>query len=329
VHAYEQARAFVPWAAAATLASLLAAYGLGTWALRVHFEFSSAQLLQLSKLLLWFLWPAWPLALWTLWRWRRHLLNRHIAVPLGIAAVALVACVVMGGSDRALMLGLPAMAVLAAFALPTLKRGASAVIDWFSVCFFTAVAIAAWLIYAAMQLGVPPRIAANVARLAPGFVAVLSVPELLLALLGSLAWLWLVRWRTGRSQHALWKSLVLPAGGVGLSWLLLMTLWLPLLDYARSYQPWAERIARHVPAGACIAASGLSRASVAALEYYGHWRVDARAGAPAAGCAVLLVFEPRINGGAPARTGWDFVARERRPTERDESTLIYRRSIKP
>ena len=29
-----------------------------------------------------------------------------------------------------------------------------------------------------------------------------------------LAWLWLVRWRTGRHRHALWKSLVLPAGGV-------------------------------------------------------------------------------------------------------------------
>ena len=25
-----------------------------------------------ARLLLWFTWPAWPLALWTLWRWRRH-----------------------------------------------------------------------------------------------------------------------------------------------------------------------------------------------------------------------------------------------------------------
>ena len=49
------------------------------------------------------------------------------------------------------------------------------------------------------------------------------------------AWHWrtdlalaLVRWRTGRHRNALWKSLVLPAGGVALAWLLLMTLWLPL-----------------------------------------------------------------------------------------------------
>ena len=43
----------------------------------------------------------------------------------------------MGGSDRALMLGLPALAVLAAFALPTLQRSTAAAIDWFSVFFFT------------------------------------------------------------------------------------------------------------------------------------------------------------------------------------------------
>ncbi|MFZ9180222.1 MAG: hypothetical protein ACO21V_13530, partial [Limnohabitans sp.] len=46
---------------------------------------------------------------------------------------------------------------------------------------------------------------------------------------------WLVHWRAGRHRAALWKSLVLPAGGAALCWLLLMTLWLPALDYARSY----------------------------------------------------------------------------------------------
>jgi len=39
------------------------------------------------KLLLWFTWPAWPLALWTLWRWRRQLTARHVALPLWFALV--------------------------------------------------------------------------------------------------------------------------------------------------------------------------------------------------------------------------------------------------
>ena len=85
----------------------------------------------------------------------------------------------MGGSDRALMLGLPALAVLAAFALPTLQRSTAAAIDWFSVFFFSICALAIWVIYAAMQTGVPAKPAANVARLAPGFM-----PQLLAARAG-------------------------------------------------------------------------------------------------------------------------------------------------
>ena len=66
-----------------------------------------------------------------------------------------------------------------------------------------------------MQTGMPAKPAANVAKLAPGFAARVLGPRAGLALAGTLAWLWLVRWRTGRHRHPLWKSLVLPAGGVG------------------------------------------------------------------------------------------------------------------
>jgi 4-amino-4-deoxy-L-arabinose transferase-like glycosyltransferase len=321
---YDRARDFAPWVVAATAATIAMALLLQTWGWRVGLEFSSAQAFQLSRLLLWFLWPAWLLALWTLWRWRHHLLHRHIAVPLVIAGSALVGCIAMGGSDRALMLGLPGLAVLAAFALPTMQRSVTAAIDWFSVFFFSACALAAWVFYGAMQLGVPAKPAANVAKLAPGFEAPFLFWELAVAAAGTVAWLWLVRWRTGRHRAALWKSLVLPAGGVALIWLLLMTLWLPLLDYARSPRPWVDRIALHVPRGECLSAPGFNRSSAAALEYFGRWRVDARAGEPP--CDVLLVQAAQATGAAPARPGWAFVARARQPTDRDESTLIYRRA---
>jgi hypothetical protein len=320
---YSQGRAYAPWIAAATLAAAALAWWMGTWAWRIGFEASSAQALQLGRLLLWFLWPAWLLALWTLWRWRRHWTKRHISAPLSMAAVSLGACVAGGGFDRALMIGLPAFAVLAAFALPTLKRGTTAAIDWFSVFAFSIAAIAVWVIYAAMVTGVPAKPAANIAKLAPGFEARFSLITFAFAAAGTLAWLALVRWRIGRHRAAIWKSLVLPAGGVALSWLLLTTLWLPLLDYARSNRPWVERIAPHVPSGACVEAPGYPRASVAALEQYGHWRVDARA-TPAAACAIRLRQERRGQSVA-APPGWEVAARVRRPTDRDEATLVLRR----
>jgi 4-amino-4-deoxy-L-arabinose transferase-like glycosyltransferase len=321
---YAHGRAYAPWAAAATLVAALLAWWLKTWAWRIGFEANTAQMLQLGKLFLWFLWPAWLLALWTVWRWRRHLAKRHISAPLALAMVSLVACVAGGGFDRALMIGLPAFAVLAAFALPTLKRSATSAIDWFSVFAFSITALVVWVFYAAMLTGTPAKPAANVAKLAEGFEARFSWFGFAMALAATLAWLALVRWRTGRHRAALWKSLVLPAGGVALAWLLLMTLWLPLLDYARSNRPWVARIAPHVPPSACVDAPGYSRAAVASLEQYGRWRVEARADHTGA-CPVRLRQERR---GQPVQVpaGWDVAARVRRPTDRDEVTLVLRRS---
>jgi 4-amino-4-deoxy-L-arabinose transferase-like glycosyltransferase len=321
-------RRFAPWIGAATLASLALTVVLQHNHWRWLFTPDLAQLLQLTRLLSWFLWPVWLLVPWTLWHWRRQLFKRHIALPLSLALVGLGTCVALGGSDRALLLSLPALAVLAAFSLPVLRRSASAAIDWFSVFFFTAGALVIWVVYAAMQTGSPARTAANIARLAPGFKAEFSLVRLLAAAAGTLAWLALVRWRTARHPQALWKSLVLPAGGVALAWLLVMTLWLPALDYARSYRPWVQRIARHVGSDpACVSAPGMQRAAAAGLEYFGGWRVDARPGTPdTAACQVLLMPEMDPKRAVPQFPGWHFVARERRPTDRDESVLVYRRA---
>ncbi|MCU0965928.1 MAG: hypothetical protein MUF08_12955, partial [Burkholderiaceae bacterium] len=321
---YAQVRRLVPWLGLGTLASAWLAWGLGVWSWRVSARFDLEQLLQTGRLWLWFMWPAWLLALWTLWRWRRHLQNRHVSVPLVTTLVALACSFAMGGSDRALLLGLPGLAVLAAFALPTLNRSTTAGIDWFSMILFTLCAGALWVIYLSVQTGAPAKPAANIARLAPGFTPQFSILALALAMVGTAGWIWLVRWRTGRHREALWKSLVLPAGGVTLCWLLLMTLGLPILDYARSNRPIVERISRHVPVGQCIAAPDQSTALVAALEFFGPYRVDARRGAAQTRCNYLVRVEP-ANAARPTPDGWIRIARERRPTDRNNLTTIYKR----
>jgi hypothetical protein len=322
---YAPARRFTAWVVASAVLAAVVAISLRAWAWRLQGYADAGQFFSLVRLLAWFTWPAWPLALWTLWRWRSHLLHRHIAVPLGSALVSLVACVAMGGSDRALMLVLPPLAVLAAFALPTLHRGTSAAIDWFSVFFFTAWVIAIWVIYASVYTGFPAKPAANVMKLAPGFVPSFSGVALTVAVLGTMAWLWLVQWRTGRNRHPLWKSMVLPASGVAVCWMLVMSLGLPLFDYARSYRPLIQRITQHVPRDACIAAPGMSRAQIAALEYFGDYRVEGKALTDATRCEFLLLTET-VTRRAPAPPGWLLVARERRPVDKDEVVAVYRRS---
>jgi hypothetical protein len=325
---YPKVRQLLPWIAIGIVLAALLSNALGAWAWRLDWHDSPKQILQLARLFLWFLWPVWPLALWTVWRWRRHLMRRHIAIPMGSALVACTSCALMGGSDRALMLAVPGLAVLAAFSLPTLHRSTGAAIDWFSVFFFTASAVTLWVFYLGMQWGVPAKAMATVNRLLPGFKASFSLIALAFALAGSIAWLWLVRWRTAQNRHPLWKSLVLPASGVALSWLLAMTLLLPALDYARSPRALINEIGRHVPPGGCVLAPGTNRTLVAALQVFGHYTVYAgQVPLTSDLCATLVIVTRRNAAAPPLPAQWQLVKVDRRPTEREEQTLIYR--IKP
>jgi hypothetical protein len=319
-------RRFAPWVAAVAVVAAGLAWAAGILQWRAQ-PLPLAELAGITRQWLWFMWPAWLLALWTLWRWRRQLSYRHISVPLVGVAVALAANLAMAGSDRALMLGLPGLAVLAAFALPTLKRSASAAVDWFSMFFFSGWALVFWVHYVAMQTGTPPRPAANIVRLAPGFEPRFSAFALGIAIAGTLAWLALVRWRTGRQREALWKSLVLPAGGVALCWLLAMSLLLPPLDYLRSPRAWVERLAPHVAADAgCVWAPGASAAAVAALEHFGRWRVVATADPKAAADCAILLRTQRQRPWPAAPAGWQIAAEVQRPGDRTETTQVLRRA---
>jgi 4-amino-4-deoxy-L-arabinose transferase-like glycosyltransferase len=280
-----------------------------------------------GQLLVWFSWPAWPLALWTLWRWRRQLLSAHVALPLWSVLVGVADSALSADRDRALLLALPALAALAAFALPTLRRSVAALIDWFTLLFFTGCAVVIWVIWVAMQTGVPAQPAANVAKLAPGFQPSFSVGLFLVAALATLCWVWLVSWRVGRHREAIWKSLVLPAAGATLCWLLLMTLWLPLLDFARSYGPLSRSIAALVPARTCVLVDGLSQAQIAALQYHGQLDLQ-RTGANAAPACQTLVVSPATQPSLDQRvelTHWAFKATVFRLTDNKERLLIYQR----
>jgi len=315
---------------ALTLAAALLAWALDLWRWRIVALQDAKEWHSLLRLFVWFCWPAWPLALWTLWRWRHQIASRtpqrHLLLPLWFALLAVAATLSTRPADRALLLGLPALAALAAFALPTLRRGIAALIDWFTLLFFSVSAIAIWVVWLAVQTGVPAKPAANVAKLAPGFMPSFSALAFAAALLATLAWCALVAWRAKRNRQVIWKSLVLPAGGAALSWLLLMTLWLPMLDYGRSFAPQMAGV-RAALAGArgCVAGYGLSPAQAAAVLYYTG--SDLRPIADLAQCD-WLVTDINAHPGvgrwlAPGQ--WQQAASVMRPTERDDRLLVLRR----
>jgi len=280
------------------------------------------------QLLVWFTWPAWPLALWTLWRWRHQLFNRrisrHIALPTWFVAVCVVATWATGSSDRTLLLALPALATLAAFALPTLKRQVAALIDWFTLLFFSGCAFTIWVVWIAMQTGYPAQPAANVARLAPGFEASFSLFTCAVAVVATVAWAGLVRWRVGRHRAAIWKSLVLPAGGATLCWLLAMTLWMPLLNFAQSYSVLVQRTQTHLTTPGCVETLGLGQGQIAAFQFYGNLQLKALQPTPA--CPWLLV-EPLPDMSAPVGVDasvWTLQGVIQHPANSGESVLLFK-----
>jgi hypothetical protein len=312
--------------AVATLVAAGAAWMLDLWRWRIGFGVLSRDWSGIAKFLVWFAWPAWPLAVWTLWRWRRQLTSRHVALPLWFLLVPLVAALVTPTADRALLLGLPAMATLAAFALPTLKRSVAALIDWFTLLFFSGCALIIWVVWLAMQTGFPPRPAANVARLAPGFEPSFSPLAFLVALAATLAWAWLVKWRAGRHRAVLWKSLVLPAGGAALCWLLLMTLCMPLLDYARSYAPLVRNVVRLVDTPGCVEVHGLTQAQLGALRYHGGMTL--KPAAMPATCRWLLVDAHAQQSASIAidLRQWRLVSTVRRASDSNDNLVLYRKA---
>ncbi len=315
---------------ALTVFIALLASALELWRWRIGLPAGTASWQSLGRLLLWFTWPLWPLVLWTLWRWRRQLFDRrpsrHLSLPLWYLLITVGATLLTPASDRALLLALPALATLAAFALPTMNRSVSAIIDWFTLLFFTTCALVIWVVWVAMLTGTPPQPAANVARLLPGFEPRFVILPFVFATIATLAWAWLVKWRIGRHRAALWKSMVLPAGGAALCWLLLTTLWMPALNHARSYAPLVQRVVDVVPPGTpCLAYFGLSRSQLAGLQVHGPYALEPLTDRTPCGWLLLdretVEQTPEIVNAAL----WERVARFDLPRPGDQGLVLFRR----
>ncbi len=321
------------WAVALAVCGGLSAAlasGLGQW--QAHLGSLPSSRLDwwaLGKLWVWFTWPAWPLALVALWRWRAWWRSMHIALPAAVLLVMVIATILRPGADRTLLLAAPAFACLAAMALPTLHRSVSALVDWFAILFFAGCGIVIWVIYLSLHLNIPAKPAANVRRLLPGFEASFSGVALAAALIATLGWIAVIIWRTGRHRSALWKSLVIPASGAVTCWVLLTTLWMPMLDYARSYAPMIARVQLHVGKTSCIHGASLSQAQSTALQFHGRYEVlPLKAGKPPAQrCDWMVVDADRLKRASFALPeGWQQTASVRRRSSTDSETLlIYKR----
>jgi 4-amino-4-deoxy-L-arabinose transferase-like glycosyltransferase len=273
----------------------------------------------LLELFGWAAFPVWPIAAWALWVNRRRLAEPALLLPLAGTLIGLLW--LLSREARALH-ALPALlplVLLAAAGAGKLRRGAANALDWFGMMTFTLVASLIWLGAVAMLFGVPPKLARNFAKMAPGFTFELGWFAAAVAFAATAAWLFLLL-RLARSP---WRAVTRWASGVLVSWVLLVALWLPWVDYGKTYRPVAASLQAALPRDAgCIARNGLGLPQRASLDYFAGIRTVA---APEGRrqCRLLLVQGPPREDAQP---GWKKIWEGSRPGDKNERLRLYRKS---
>lgn len=233
------------------------------------------------KALSWFTWPALPLALVTLWKRRsneKNTRNAYLApellFPL-VAGVILLAVLMLSSATRELYI-LPLLLPLSIMAAPIISENGirhHRILSCLTVTFFSGLALLVWLVWFLAVSRIP--LGAWIGPVFPDEFFIMQekggVPfqgmAFTLALLASGVWYFNIRRFTASSQRMMlgWT------GGITLIWLLLMTLWLPVIDYGKSYQMMVMDMKEKIPVDhTCMVSRGLGEPQRAMLHYFGQ-----------------------------------------------------------
>lgn len=274
----------------------------------------------------WFTFPVLPLALYALWK-KRGMTMTHPGMQYGLVASITMVLVLLASSAARVVYALPLLLSLSILAVPgamLLPRPVERAWLVLSALLFGLASASVWGVWGVMMVtNAPPDWPWLLRFLPADFVPHFdSVTVTLAAGLTS-------------SVLFLWKRLaLLPARGLAgwtlgltLSWSLLSTLWMPWLDYAKSYRSVFESLP--VPGKTnCISSLGLGESERATLDYYaGHVTVRQEVQpAEAARCNTLL-----IQGYAPTGTahldlhGWEQMWEGARPGDTWQRFWMFRR----
>ena len=261
-----------------------------------------------AKALVWFALPAWPLAAWTLWRYR--LASPVVRLPAVAFAVTLV--VLSASSSARTLYGLPLLvpvALLAAAGLETIPRWLEKPLDVMAVWASGIGGVVLWSGWIAFMAG---RRSSFLEAQAPGFVPHLQPFALIGALV--ITGLWIHSMRLQPRLPVRWLA------GVALVWGLAMTLWLPWLDYAKSYRGVIDAMqAVRTQKPGCVATRNLTEPQRAMFHY--HAGIRAPAGP---NCPWLLVHTGTAQSPAPGE-GWKLAWQGTRPGDTKEFFWLFRR----
>ena len=265
--------------------------------------FSNYNHVYFLRTLAWSAWPALPLALWGLWRYRDFLLNKPKFQLLIYALPLLLPLAALGGGS-----------------VETLKRGAAGALNWFGLMLFGTMGFLIWLGWFAMMTGRPAKLAERMQFLAATVEAHFNWMAFVAAVLVTLIWL-LVITNAKRSNRA---AITDWAVGITMVWSLLMTLWLPWIDSAKSYEGLMNSLKAAIPENyACISSRNFGGSQRALLDYYTNIRTQPLETVQRLDCDLYLIQDERGREKVEPGDNWKLIWQGKRASDRRESYRLY------
>ena len=227
-------------------------------------------------------------------------------------------------ADRREIYALPLLLPIVALAggsVETMKRGATGLLNWFGLILFSCLSFIIWLGWLAFVSGWPARLNTRMQFLSGLSSANINWLMLLLAVLATLAWLFIIV-NTKRSNRA---ALTTWAVGVTMVWALLMTLWLPWIDSARSYQAVFSQLQAALPKHACVNTKNFTDAELALLHYHADIKAIAFEDAQKLECDIYIIHDTTSKNVYQPGKQWKQIWRGKRATDkRNEGFRMFK-----
>jgi 4-amino-4-deoxy-L-arabinose transferase-like glycosyltransferase len=290
------------------------------WALSLA-QFTHSDHLYFLRTLLWYAWPALPLAIWGLWRFRTQLSSKprfQLIITFFVIAWAFIGF----GEDKEVF-ALPLLIPLTAMAggsIETLKRGTAGALNWFGLILFGLMSGLIWLGWLAMLTGNPAKIKERLSFLSGMSHINFSMISFVIAVALTLIWLFAIL----RAQHTNRSSATNWAIGMTAVWTLLMTLWLPMIDSARSYRDIFANLKSALPEKyACISSNHLGDAQRDLLHYFANLKTQSFETERTLNCDLYLIQDEKGREKVEPGPDWKLIWSGKRVTERRENFRLF------
>ena len=275
------------------------------------------------NILLWYAWPALPLALWGAWRYRTQLLAKprfQLMITFFIVAAALIGIAAEDKEVFALPLLIP-LTAMAGGSIETLKRGAAGALNWFGLILFGIMSGLIWLGWSAIMTGNPVKIKERLTFLSGLQNMHFSMIAVVLATAITVIWLLSIF----RSKYTNRSSATNWAVGITCVWTLLMTLWLPMIDAARSYSDVFISLKHKLPTHyACVSSNHLGEAQRDLLHYYANVKTQPFETVQRLNCDLYLIQDTRGSEKTMPGADWKLIWKGKRISERREAFRLFK-----